>query len=474
MSRLFACIGQFALALAILTVAAPVLVAQSGPKDPANSADWPLEKVRLLDGKIYQGLIMSEGPSTIELAEVRRLPNKPMNLVIHSVERKNIATWDRLPEAEQKVLRDRIEQFRYRGSIEATRMNDLFVEAQVRDDVLHWVYRGNWFSLDSTADEQTTRRAIVRIEQVFLAYRQILPPLTMPQQRLQMKLFGATDQYKLFLRGLGVDISNPAFFLANFNLVVAGSDMNNFVDEMAKVRRRHQEVLEEMDKQFKESQAEIKALGEQLLAGGIPDDERQKILKAETRKWDEQRNELRRHIIAIERKNALRFNEVAGQMFTRLYHEAFHAYLENYVYPQQRFEVPRWLNEGLAQTFESGFIEADTLRIDAPNQRALLALQEDLKGKSPLPLAELLGADASTFLVAHRGGVGNSSRLYLYSWGLAYYLVFVQGALNKTAFVDYITPGGGGLTDVERFEQLVGKPLDEFEEQWRAAMLKLK
>lgn len=462
------------MAFLVIMAALPPVLAQAPPKDAANSADWPLEKVRLLDGKSYQGLIVSEGPSTIELAEVRRPPGKPMNLVIHSVERKKILGWDRLPPAEQQVLRDRIEQFRYRGMIEATKMNDLIVEAQVRDGVLHWAYRGNWFSLDSTADETTTRRAIVRIEQVFLAYRQILPPQSLPQQRLQMKLFGATDQYKLFLRGLGVDISNPAFFLANFNLVVAGSDMNNFVDEMAKVRRRHQEVLEDFDRQFKESQAEIKVLGEQLLAAGIPNDERQKILKAETRKWEEKRNELRTHITTIERKNAARFNEVAGQMFTRLYHEAFHAYLENYVYPQARFEIPRWLNEGLAQTFESGFIEADTLRIDAPNQRALDALKEDLKGNNPLPLAELLGADASTFLVAHRGGSGSSSRLYLYSWGLAYYLVFVQGMLNKAEFVDYITPSGGELTAVERFEQLVGMSLDEFEQQWRSAMLKLK
>ena len=37
-------------------------------------------------------------------------------------------------------------------------------------------YRGKWFSLDSTVDEPTTRRIIVRVEQVFTAYRQVLPP----------------------------------------------------------------------------------------------------------------------------------------------------------------------------------------------------------------------------------------------------------------------------------------------------------
>ena len=49
-------------------------------------------------------------------------------------------------------------------------------------------------------------------------------------------------------------------------------------------------------------------------------------------------------------------------MFRRLAHEAFHAYLETYVYPRQAYDVPRWLNEGLAQTFEAGLLEdADVL-----------------------------------------------------------------------------------------------------------------
>lgn len=459
-------------------VAALLIVSASGiahgQESLPTAGDWPLERVKLTDGKSYQGLIESEAPSAIEFAEVRRNPGRPMNLVIRSIDRQDIESWERLPVAEQKTLRERIEQFRHRAGIEALRMGDLNVSALSRDGVLYWQYRGNWFSLESTADEQTTRRAIVRIEQVFLAYRQILPPRSQPLQRLQIMLFGETDQYRVFLRGLGLEISNPAFFLANFNLIVAGSDMNRFVAEMSKVRRQHQAVLEELDAQTAGAAARLKQLGDQLRAAGIPEDERQKVLKAETRKWEDQKKEVRQRIALVERKNAARFDEVAGQMFTRLYHEAFHAYLENYVYPQQRFDVPRWLNEGLSQTFESAFIEADSLRIDAPNQRVLAALQNDMKGASPLPLIELLEADAGTFLAAHQGSLSNSSRLYLYSWGLAYYLAFVEPKLNTDAFASYIDPRYRDLAPVERFEALVGMPLGEFEPRWRAAMLKLK
>ena len=45
-------------------------------------------------------------------------------------------------------------------------------------------------------------------------------------------------------------------------------------------------------------------------------------------------------------------------MFRRLYHEAFHAYLDNYVYESPGYEIPTWLNEGLAQVFAAGLLEA--------------------------------------------------------------------------------------------------------------------
>ena len=64
----------------------------------------------------------------------------------------------------------------------------------------------------------------------------------------------------------------------------------------------------------------------------------------------------------------------------RLYHEAFHAYLRNNVYPRQKYDVPPWLNEGLAVIFEGGLLEGNTLRVDAPNPVALKKLKADMAG----------------------------------------------------------------------------------------------
>jgi hypothetical protein len=447
--------------------------AASRPADsaPLAGADWPLERVTLTDGKSYQGLIESEGPSSIEFVEVRRPRGKPMFLVVRPIDRKSIAKWERLSALEQQELRSRLEKYKQRALVEGRRMEDLAVAATRHDGIVVWHYQGNLFSLESTADELMTRRLIVRLGQIFTAYQQLFPPRWIASGRLHIRIFGSTDQYREALKEVGLEIKNPAVFLADKNMILAGSEMNRFDAELAQINRQHRQIKQQLDALAADMPARLKGLGESLKKNDVPPAERQKLLSAEKGKWDDQRKAARKKIATLERKNAAKFNEVAGLMFTRLAHEAFHAYLEVYVYPRQVYDVPRWLNEGLAQTFEAGLLEADTLRIDAPNLVALGQLQSDLRGAAPLELAELLWAGSQTFLSAH---AGNASRSYYYSWGLAYYLAFEQGVFGRPQFNAYLSPTAATMDAVERFEKLVGMPLDEFQQHWRRTMLELK
>ena len=95
----------------------------------------------------------------------------------------------------------------------------------------------------------------------------------------------------------------------------------------------------------------------------------------------------------------------------RLYHEAFHAYLRNSVYPRQQYDVPPWLNEGLAVIFEGGLLEGNTLRVDAPNPAALKKLKADLAGPAPLELDSLLSAGEGQFLLTGRRAAGRRRSL---------------------------------------------------------------
>jgi hypothetical protein len=88
-------------------------------------------------------------------------------------------------------------------------------------------------------------------------------------------------------------------------------------------------------------------------------------------------------------------------------------------------------------------------------------------------LDDLLTADATQFISTHRNEAAQSSRLYLYSWGLAYFLTFEQPLLGTKKLEDYVRPDTTGLSAIERFETLVDMPLDQFQQRWRAAMMGL-
>jgi hypothetical protein len=436
--------------------------------------DWTLERVVLKDGKEYRGMVRAETPASIEFAEVHRPPGKPMYLVVRTIDRAAIDRLQRLSPAEQEVLLTRLEQHRYRTLVESVRMETLVLSHQRREGQLVWLYEGNWFSLRSTAAEAMTRRAIVRLEQIFTAYRQVLAPRWQSPARIRIQIYGASEPYQQALLGLGLAIKNPAVYLQDQNLILAGSNMNRFEDSLAAVARQHAQIRAQLDRMVEEAPARIGQLRETLAKNQVPAAERQRIVVAEQKKWEDFRREARRKMTALERANLEKFEVVAGQMFRRLAHEAFHAYLEAFVYPRMAYDVPRWLNEGLAQTFEAGLLEADTLRIDTPNVVALERLQADLAGDSPLPLAELIAAGSETFLSGHADDGQTVSRAYYYSWGLAYYLAFERGVLGSEALEQYLDPAQAGAPAVARFEKLVGMPLEQFEPQWRDAMLRLQ
>ncbi|HEX5443814.1 MAG TPA: DUF1570 domain-containing protein [Pirellulales bacterium] len=437
-------------------------------------SEWAMEQVTLADGRTFQGLVQSESATSIEFMEIRRPPGKPMFLVVRPIERKDIASWKRLDRTAQEELRARLKQHKRRALVEGRRMEDLALAATTDEGQVLWNYHGDFFTLESSANEVMPRRLIVRLGQIFTAYGQLLPPRTSDGARVVVRVFGSTQEYQAALAELGLRINNPAVYLADRNLILAGSEVNRFEAELAEVNRRHGEIRHQFDVLVADAPARVKKLGDDLKKAEVPAADRLRIVLAEQRKWTDKRRAIAHEIAALDRKNSARFNEVTAKMFTRLAHEAFHAYLETYVYPRRAYDVPRWLNEGLAQIFEAGLLEADSLRIDAPNLTALTNLQADLRSANPLELAELLTAGSDTFLGGHAGDAKSLSRAYYYSWGLAYYLAFEGHLLGTAAFDAYLSPAAAALAPVERFEKLVGVPLKEFQSKWRQAMLALQ
>jgi hypothetical protein len=460
--------------LLLLTTLCALVECGSALAQEVGVADgWPLEELQTVDGRKYRGLIRAEVGGEIEMVEVVRPKNKPMFLVIRPIEAKSVVAQKRLPEDQRRKLRDRVDAFRSRSVIEAGRMENVQLapaEASGRD-VLR--YRGPWFTLDSTADDETTRRSIVRVEQIFRAYRQLLPPRVRPQRELRVLLFGSLDEYRQYLGEHKLEITNPAFFAERTNVIVAGSDLTEYSKRLTQAREQHRQVREQLAAIDAELEPRLADLRKRLQSQRVAKDKIDDELNARRAAWKTEYNATLKQLGAYERRNDARFAEVTEQMFRRLYHEGLHAYLENCVYPHAEHDVPIWLNEGLAQIFQSGQLDGDALRIDAPLETALTALQDDLKSEAPLRLDELLLAGRRDFLAGPEAD-GRAEKLYAHAWGIAYYLTFNEGLLRSGALDEFVSPQGAMAGPLHQFERLTGTPLTDFEPRWRAEMLRLK
>jgi hypothetical protein len=464
------------ISLLLLALGAPgIAFADNAPKTPASRAalgDWPVEKLRIKNGRTLSGLVQKEDDREIEFVEVVRNPGKEMHLVVRPIPRSEVAEIKRLGAEQRLQLEKRIEHFKHRSRIEAAQADEVQLTKSQKNGRDAYAYDSPEFLLQSTSSEDITRLAVVRLDQIFRAYRHALPPRSEPRQRIEIILHGSMEQYRAYLAENQLEIDHPAFFWADKNLIVAGADLDRYREQLRKAHGENEEVrgqYQELDRQFEAGQAEWRA---RLVRQKAPAAQMQAELAARRAAWTREHKAMMDKITAANRRNQARYQQVEEQFFARLRHEAFHAYVENYLYPRAQYDVPRWLNEGLAQVFERGRLDGETLRIDAPDPDWLPLLQADLTGGYRLPLAELLAAPDADFLAVH-GHVDSTDRRYLYSWGLAWHLLFERDLVSGEKLEQYVRQNAAAPPRV-RFEQFVGQKLSEFEPAWINAMLELR
>jgi hypothetical protein len=438
--------------------------------DVTEVSKWPTDIVTMKDGRRLGGLIRHEDKRFVELVEVVRKPGRPMGLLVRWIPLERIARIQRLDQPQRRQLQARIRRFRNRTQIAAALHQQIELSTRKLQAIRYLHYDGPWFSLDSTADEELTREAIVRTEQMFAGFRTFIRPQMRPTRPMRIILLSTQEEYLAYQLRDKLTIKNAAYFDPNRNEIVAGGDLASLNARLIEIRKHHQEMLDHYKRLEEELRQKLIQLTEMFRAQGADEEKLRQVRTAARRQWREMVEQQELKIRQAERDNDAVFQE----KFRVLYHEAFHAYLDNYVYDKATYEVPRWLNEGLAQVFENGLLDAGTLRLDAPDPAILAALQKELQSDRRLQLRDVLLAPDRQFLVGHGDTARRSDRLYVYSWGIAYHLMFNMHLLDSEAIERYLSAGGVGPSDpLRRFEALVDMPLGRFENEWRAAMLAL-
>lgn len=180
----------------------------------AELAAWKLETVELRDGRSFEGLILRDTGEYLELDEVHRQTGKPMYLIKCRFPLAPVKSVSRLEQDDRKSLADQLQKYRNRNQEESERMSEVKLLRSKVPGREGWYYQSPWFDLESRMDEELTRRAVVRIEQMFAAFAVILPSSnTSRKDRLKIELFDTNDGYIAFQKKLGVKLRHPAFYL---------------------------------------------------------------------------------------------------------------------------------------------------------------------------------------------------------------------------------------------------------------------
>ena len=406
---------------------------------------WKFDELHLTNGTIFTGLIVDETPAVVRFKIVIRPPGESTRTLLQRFERKQIQRIVRLDQEDRKTLAQRLRTLQ--PGYEQEQM-DLLKLTRVPwghgSKEFGLSYTSDYFVLVSNAGELIIKRAALRLEQVYAAYARCILPRQQTSQPTRIRLIRSLGEYHKALAERGQRILNPAFYDRDRNEIVCASELERLHVDLEKTRKENKEVSDRLKQDEKRVH--------KLPKGKEREDQLAKL--AADRQRLEQTN----------RQNDRVFEKATERLFQTLYHEAFHAYLANYVYPPGQTDIPRWLNEGLAQIFETAVLEAGELRVGHADGKRLADVKNALRERKLVALKDLLQSGPMEFLVAHVGDQRVSDRYYLASWALAFYLTFELKKLGMPELNCYVCALKQQQKDpLKAFEQLVGQPLDEFE-----------
>lgn len=419
---------------------------------------WVFEELIHNNGSRFQGLVLSETNQGVKFQVVTRLPGRPTVTLTTFFAKSEYATINRLNEADRTRLKTRLADLDATKNGERDRMGSLkLVSAE-------WLgktdsakrYESDHFTLTSNAPDEITARAAVRLEQLFAAFRRYLPPQSTTSKPTTIFLTVTPEEYVSLLGPGAPRLLNPAVYDPVKNRIICGSDLRRLGEQLNGSRLHHQRQFFAIE----QYEADIRKL--------------YKDQKQDQDRYLDMAKTQRQKILAAELANDRAFDTATKQLFAVLYHEAFHAYAKSYAFPDH--ELPRWLNEGLAQIFESAVVEANELRVGHADAERLKTVRDWMKvdGDKYLSIVELVRTDQNGFVAKHTDAKAASERAYAASWAAAHYLLFARKAIGNERFAKYLNEVKTGRDPAAALELWIDQPPMEFNREWRDYLTRLK
>jgi hypothetical protein len=461
------------------------VIKAGGAAQPQDAAELR-DVLTLKSGDIHKGLLVSEDKTEVvfDLVMSGKSVSKTM-LSRTTFARAEVADLKQLTDAQRTAAR------KYMETADAQARSDAQAEKEV---VLQTVMLPSLkdrakevpgkkielehFTIVSNAGDDFLRRAAFRLNKVFNAYKQYFGVDRNQAEKVTIMIYGSMANY---YADAGQGIKNPAFYSPAEKRINAGCDVARYEAEIAAVRKQHANLTMQIgdwkrkvaDARSEVQQAVSKA-HDQINAGGkgttAAGQAAMEKLKAQQREWQVQIGlqekkvaELQAEIDACNRRNDIVFNEYTQQMFATLYHEGFHAFLDNFLLPEGSSRVvPRWLNEGLAQYFEMSRMEADRLILGQESRERMAILRKFKSENSLIGLEKFITAGQADYIVHDISNLENSTKNYLQAW-LVTSILGEKGRLKKENLEAYVKLLKENKAPTDALPTLTGMKNEELE-----------
>ncbi|MEZ6139830.1 MAG: DUF1570 domain-containing protein [Zavarzinella sp.] len=423
-----------------------LLTLQSAWADPTATSRWQTDTLVLRNGTTYRGVVLEETDRGVRFQIIAQNPGRPTVTLTCYFLTREIQKMVKISPEERQQLQEKLTHIQpenQKARIESIELQQI---RWLNRDNAGFRYQSDFFSLESDAPAEIVRRAAVRLEEVFTAYLRFLPPRTKGGNPVLIRIHQSHKNYLASLPNLA-NFQNPAFYDPATNRIVCGSDLKRLGDDLALSRVQAEELLQEIQQQemfVRRLYGKKPELGRHL----------QPLIARRKRVYDT--------IVQNDRT----FENATQQLFRTLYHEAFHAYLAQFVFPTAggKTGVPRWLNEGMAQIFETAVFEAGELRIGHIDPIRLRDARNSLQDKKLPTIPQILGAESKAFVLSHETANRGASQIYLGSWAFATFCLFQLEILSAPNWEEFIKTGAEKNENwVQQFEQLAGMKLSEVE-----------
>jgi hypothetical protein len=448
---------------------AALILAVSVGQPPVDTEPWKFDELVLQSGAKFVGLVLDDTGNEVRFRIVSRRQGRPTVFLTTTFPKREVATTRKLEGPDRQRLTERLAEIAQDmdGRGEWGRMDALELET------VEWNgkpragrrYDSDYFTLVTGAPDDVARRAAVRLEQLSAALRRFFPPRITAPKPTTVLLAPDLAQYHALV---GRAVLNPALYDPVANRVVCGTDLSRLGTELTGTRLHHQQQLTEIDRY----EADVRKL--------------YKGQKGELDRYLDAVRTQRKKVLAADKANGEAFDKAVWDLFAVLFHEAFHAYVETFAYPPANRmtvtagiatgELPRWLNEGLAQVFETAFLDAGELRVDRldPNRLTKVKILFQPGGEDPVPLATLFRAGPETFLAVHASQKAAANRAYQTSWAVAVHLLLEKRIIGGDRFNTYLRTINSGGDPVKAFEDWVGTDIVKYEKELTEYILKFK